>query len=252
MEPKAPLPRQDEISLIMRPVTPAELLAIEQIRRRMENRVRKVRIYAAVLKFTPLIEKYRKGSSWQHVGYIYLNFCGWKWCIFDRYAWEKPDTHPQFKMGWQARPKGYRPVGSYNGDFPIQKLQKPFIVVDECWSKNGSLEVKIHDDRDDIEHEFLTPESWHLWPNKKKLAQAYNLRYTKAVRMRILRSNSFTKDISDMIDAEHLSINALNLQKQILNGDEICIAGQLDWSPSGQVWKDGEQWVVIPPPSISS
>lgn len=160
------------------------------------------------------------------------------------------------KRGWNPAPPGYKPVGPYGLKFPIQKLEKPWVVIDECWSPDLSeqklLKVKLHDDQDDPDHKFLGPEAWFLWPNKKTLSLWYNHNYTKSIRMKRVRSASYDSEQFNSAINEDAAEAALYLQDLILSDPTTWHATEsigfvhMDWSPSGLVWKNGKPWVVIP------
>lgn len=158
----------------------------------------------------------------------------------------------QMNRGWQPAPPGYVPTGAYKGlQFPLRKLDDVWMVVDESHGENG-VSVKLFDNRDDPDHEFLKPEAWHLWPNKRKLSEWYNAPHTKTMRLRQERMMEFTIQDMEAIDKEWDAKFALELQALIMaNPDDEHIVGglgTLEWSPTGQVWRRGEKWVVIPPP----
>jgi hypothetical protein len=158
--------------------------------------------------------------------------------------------------GWQLPPKGYTPVGPYGpgGQFPMKRLDDLWMVIDESYKMHTDevTAVRLHDDRDDPNHVFLPPEAWRLWPNRRRLSDWYNASYKKSMRLRNARSTNITSQDLERIDNEEVAKLALLLQDKIIREpDEPHTLGwRLDWSPSGQVWKDGERWVLIPPPSV--
>lgn len=153
-------------------------------------------------------------------------------------------------QGWQKAPYWYKPYGAYTAlQFPIRKgiLQTPWLVIDECYMVDGSLEIKCHDDIDHAD-EFLKQDIWYLWPNKRKLADWHNEPYKRTTRLAFARMTAFTSQHAAIIDNHWLAKSAVQLQSLIVKDPEgEHQTDRLDWSPSGQVWKDGLRWVKIIP-----
>lgn len=122
------------------------------------------------------------------------------------------------------------------------------VVGSTFWPRpRSSHSLDVHYDADDPLHVFLDAREWAPLPNAKKLAKAYNLLHTKAVRLRLRRSVEATKDIADMIEAEVVAAGALKLARLIrVEPDDAHLAAPwLEYYPNGQVWKDGERWVLV-------
>lgn len=147
---------------------------------------------------------------------------------------------------WTLAPEGYAPFGPYlTPQFPIQKnkLPKPWLVIDECFGK--SIEVKAFRNEDMLER-MLPAEVWAGWPNKRRLSDWHNEPFKRSTRLAFARMTQFTEQHITVMDNHILSVDALNLQKMIKDDpDSQHISGRLDWSPTGQVWRDGHRWVQL-------
>lgn len=158
------------------------------------------------------------------------------------------------REGWQEPPYWYRPHGAYNtAKLPIGKGQfpAPFVVVDETWTpyspfrKARLIEVKLHKDADQKE-KMKPADEWFLWPNKRKLSEWHNEPFRRMTRMAFERMTEYTEVMSNVQDNHYLACAALKLQELILaDPEDEQIYGDLDWSPSTQVWLKGRRWVKI-------
>lgn len=158
-------------------------------------------------------------------------------------------TESLFDGCYVLAPAGYIPTGSYRGlQFPIRKgdLPKPWVIIDEC-SNDAVCYIKTHLDAD-IPENMLLPEKWKLWPNAKRLSDWHNEPFRRKTRMAMARMTTFGESALAVIENHYLALGALALQGQIIAAPDECHAvARLDWSPSGQVWKDGRRWVEIKP-----
>jgi hypothetical protein len=152
----------------------------------------------------------------------------------------------------------YEPHGSYGLQFPVQRVPgSRWVVVGETWcpEHSGALRhlqsVDIHYDADDPNHVFLGPEAWAGWPNARKLNDWYNARHRRNIRMYERRMVRFTGEDGLRIENWGDACAALRLSEMIrADPDNEHQAGRLEWSPSTQVWRDGERWVKVRPADL--
>ena len=164
-------------------------------------------------------------------------------------------------LDWVPPPHGYVFVGAYSSpQFPLNRkgLPKGKICVDELWKNGVLIAVKIHDDTDDPEHVFLDQGEWFLWPNKRRLAEMHGLPFRRSMRLAALRENRPNDGLNKCRSNYFLAEACLRLQKRIISDPESEAVedggwgpyeNQLSWSPSGQVFLNGERWVHVMPPT---
>jgi len=164
------------------------------------------------------------------------------------------------RIPWVPPPCGYVPVGEYSSpQFPLNRKGLPDgqVCVDELRENGKLIAVKLHDDCDDPNHTFLDADAWHLWPNKKRLAAMHGLPFRRSMRLAAVRQNRPNNGLERARANYCLAVGCLELQKTILaRPDEPVDDFQcgwayypetLAWSPSGQVWRNGQRWVKIRP-----
>jgi len=145
----------------------------------------------------------------------------------------------------------YQPVGSYGGSFPIKRVEgSKWIIIGEFWEKELAW-LNIHYDGDDLNHTFLGPEHWQGWPNARKLSEWYNALHKRNMMLRLQTMTVYSPDISLAHERKGIAECALELTKLIKrHPDSEHQIGDLEWSPTGQVWLDGKRWVKVLPEQL--
>lgn len=162
---------------------------------------------------------------------------------------------------WIDPPPSYQPLGAYTSlMFPIRKgCGEPpgLVVLDEIWSSwrdpGKLLKIAVFRPGDDPSHVFLDAAEWRLFPNRRRLAEMYNAPFRASQRLAMVRYSAPNKGLETIIDNYDLAWACRHLQRLIERDpdDEATVeigSHFLDWSPSGQVWKNGERWVLIGKP----
>lgn len=99
---------------------------------------------------------------------------------------------------------------------------------------------------------MLPPEAWGGWPNAKRLSDWYNFIHRKDVRRRMRGMTAIATDLNTSFRNKDIAQAARILSAMIVKAPDEChVAHELDWSPSGVVWKDGKPWVTIKPEELT-
>lgn len=163
----------------------------------------------------------------------------------------------------------YQPLGSYGGAFPLRRIQgSSYAVTGETWwsstagagmpqeyihefgGQPSSLEILLV--ADNPLHTFVTAEDFPGWPNARRLADWYNARHRVNMRIRERMSTSYKQEDSERVENEWVARHALALTDMIRSDPTSeHFAGNLEWSPTTKVYRDGVFWVRVPLPIIN-
>lgn len=154
------------------------------------------------------------------------------------------DTLIRYGPGGQhpvVRPKGSRWV-------IVDALGPNWKHIEDGYDPGRPIAHFIHFDGDDPLHEFLDLEAWAPLPNARNMAKAYNLPFTRSIRLRGARARSGDSSLNDMWEAHYLARQALDLAASIRADAEEAHTtpgdSHLEYYPhDGSVWKRGQRWL---------